>query len=80
MVTVYKMEKKDDSGNILVELRGLSTDSKPTSINGESILNGSEFLEIDTQALYLYDGENSEWLTPETPDDNEQTPDEPGEE
>ena len=80
MVTVYKMERKDDSGNIFVELRGLSTDSKPTSINGANILNGSEFLEIDTQALYLYDGENSEWLTPTTPDDNEQTPDEPGEE
>ena len=80
MVTVYKMIRKDDSGNILVELRGLSEDTKPTSINGESILNGSEFLEIDTQARYLYDGTNSEWLTPTTPDDNEPTPDEPGEE
>lgn len=80
MVTIYKMVRKELNGDVLVELRGLSTDTKPTTINGGAIINGSEFLEIDTQALYLYDGENTEWLTPTEPEDNEQTPDESGEE
>ena len=82
MVTIYKLESADNlgTGKFLVKLRGLSGDDKPTSINGGAIINGSEFLEIDTQTLYLYDGENGEWLTPETPDDNEEPPAEPGEE
>ena len=44
--------KKDD----IVELRGLSTDEKPTNYG-----NGSIFLEIDTGKLYLFDAENQEW-------------------
>ena len=40
-----------------VELRGLSTDTKPT----ENIDNGSTYIEIDTGKIYLYDGENQQW-------------------
>lgn len=61
MVTVYKMEKKEDTGDILVELRGLEDDSKPTSINGGKIENGSTFIEIDTGDVYIYDLENETW-------------------
>lgn len=59
----------------LCELRGLSTDTKPTSIQNGTIENGSEFKEIDTGDVYLYDLENKEWdniTTPEeTPASNE---------
>lgn len=40
-----------------VELRGLSTDPKPT----EGIENGSIFIEIDTGKFFMYDGENQLW-------------------
>lgn len=43
------------------ELRGLSTDEKPTEINGKKVDNGSTFIEIDTGKLYFYDLENEEW-------------------
>ena len=61
MVTVYKMEKKENTGDILVELRGLEDDVKPTSINGGKIENGSTFIEIDTGDEYMYDLENTTW-------------------
>ena len=64
MVTIYKLEKADvkDGGKFLVELRGLSTDDKPETINGGEIVNGSAFIEIDTQKISFYDEENEEWI------------------
>ena len=41
-----------------VTLFGLSTDSKPT---GDTVGNGSCFLEMDTGKAYFYDAENSQW-------------------
>lgn len=63
MVTIYKLEKADisEGGKFLVELRGLADDEKPTSINGGKIENGSSFIEIDTQKIAFFDGENNEW-------------------
>lgn len=43
------------------ELRGKSTDEKPTTINDKVIDNGSAFIEIDTGKVYLFDSENQEW-------------------
>lgn len=40
------------------DLRGLSTDTKPT---GSQIPNGSSFLEMDTGSVYFWDKENSQW-------------------
>ena len=56
MTTVYRKEGavKDKQE---VELRGLSTDEKPT----EDIVNGTVFVEIDTGKIYMYDLENEEW-------------------
>lgn len=51
MITIYS--KTENS----VELRGLSTDTKPT----ENIDNGSVFIEIDTGKLYMFDAENQLW-------------------
>ena len=45
----------------LMELRGLSTDEKPTEISNTSIDNGSVFIEIDTGKLYMFDLDSEEW-------------------
>ena len=44
-----------------LEFRGLSTDTKPTQIDGKDIPNGTLFIEIDTGKVFLYDLENEEW-------------------
>lgn len=64
MITIYKIEKVNIKPNdyfISAEIRGLSTDEKPTIVNGKKIDNGSVFIEIDTGDVYLYDAENEEW-------------------
>ena len=69
MITIYKIENinREKTGNnakedfILAELRGLSTDGKPTQIKGKGIENGSAFIEINTGKFYLYDKENEQW-------------------
>lgn len=63
MVTIYKVEAntmKNDQ-NMEVELRGLSTDTKPTTIKGSPIGNGSVFIEIDTGKVFMYDLSNQTW-------------------
>lgn len=67
MVTIYDIKRndlKEDKSYILCELRGLSTDTKPTQIENDIVENGSTFIEIDTQDVYIYDGENEEWVIP----------------
>jgi CRISPR/Cas system CSM-associated protein Csm4 (group 5 of RAMP superfamily) len=67
MITISKNENTKIKGNdryILVELRGLSTDEKPTVYDEEIdsyIDNGSTFIEIDTGKIYFYDLENEQW-------------------
>lgn len=50
MITVYA--KKDK----VLELRGLSTDTKPTDVG-----NGSIYICIDTGDMYMFDSANKEW-------------------
>ncbi len=46
-----------------VTVYGLSTDEKPYSTDsGNSIPNGSKFIEMDTKKVYMFDAENSQWL------------------
>lgn len=64
MITIYKTEKiniKPDDYFISAEIRGLSTDEKPTIVNGKKIDNGSIFIEIDTGKLFFFDLENEQW-------------------
>lgn len=64
MVSTYKIENtklRPDGDYVSVELRGLSTDEKPTTLDEKKIDNGSIFIEIDTQKIYFYDLENEEW-------------------
>ena len=61
MVT-YKHRKlvgKVDGQDVYdVEAYGLSTDEKPMG----GIANGSLFVEMDTGAMFFYDGESKSWL------------------
>lgn len=50
MITVYA--KKDK----VLELRGLSTDTKPTDVG-----NGSIYIEIDTGSIYMFDENGKQW-------------------
>ena len=64
MITIYdikKVKKQNATIKFLVELRGLSTDSKPTTIENGIVENGSSFLEIDKGDLYLYDLVGQQW-------------------
>lgn len=64
MVTIYKndnIKNTEDGQTIYAELRGMSTDTKPTTIGNKKIGNGSVFVEIDTQKILFFDAENEAW-------------------
>ena len=70
MISLYKIESKkvtpsdnfkQDDERLSLEIRGLSTDTKPTTIGSKPIDNGSVFIEMDTGTVYLYDLENQSW-------------------
>lgn len=55
------MIKRIPCGHISLYL-GLSTDTKPVDSGlKENDLNGSVFYEMDTQKVFMYDEEGSEW-------------------
>ena len=70
MISIYKIEeskvspsdnfKKNDE-RVSVEIRGLSTDDKPTSVGAKGIDNGSVYIELDTGKVFLYDLEQETW-------------------
>jgi len=64
MVSIYKIDNTRltmEGKRVSAELRGLSTDEKPTTINRSTIENGSSFIEIDTGKVYLYDIDSETW-------------------
>lgn len=65
MITIYKIENEvstPEGDYISTELRGKSTDTKPTDeYKGKKIGNGSVFIEIDTGKLYFFDGDTKTW-------------------
>ena len=58
MVTAVKTQKFRADGAQMVELYGLSVDTKPT----RDIVNGSSFVEMNTGKIFLFDEENAQWL------------------
>lgn len=70
MISIIKTDKirtnKNVSENegefVTVEMRGLSTDTKPTEFDGRNIDNGSIFVEIDTGSIYFYDLDSEQWM------------------
>lgn len=64
MITIHTIENTrimPTEDRISVELRGLSTDEKPTEVANKKVDNGSTFIEIDTGKIYFYDLENEQW-------------------
>ena len=64
MLTIRKEENQPLRGgedSIFVEIRGLSTDDKPTEYYDKEIGNGSTYIEIDTGKIYMYDADTEEW-------------------
>lgn len=64
MITIYKndnIKNTNEGQTIYAELRGMSTDTKPTTIGNKKIGNGSVFVEIDTQKILFFDAENEAW-------------------
>ena len=64
MVSIYKTENTRftlEGKKATLELRGLSTDEKPTTISRVIVDNGSSFIEIDTGKLFLYDLDSQTW-------------------
>lgn len=50
------------TGGVKYSFYGLSSDTKPTgSVDGEVILNGSTFYEMDTKKVSMFDQENQIW-------------------
>lgn len=64
MVSIIKTnyETTNKSGKYFIgDLGGLSTDEKPTQIDGMKVGNGCTYLEIDTGKIFFYDLENEQW-------------------
>lgn len=64
MISIYKTDNikiGEEETIIYGELRGLSTDTKPTEIDDKTIGNGCVFIEIDTGKLFFFDGASKTW-------------------
>ena len=64
MTTIYSTQqfrKNEEKEFITVELRGLSTDTKPTEIDNRYVDNGSVFIEINTGKIFFYDLDSETW-------------------
>lgn len=64
MISIYSnvnLKTRGERDYSTFELRGLSTDEKPTEIGGKKVDNGSIFVEIDTGKIFFYDLESEEW-------------------
>lgn len=46
----------------VIELRGLSTDTKPLKKDYPYLGNGSTMLEMDTAKVFMYDATNDRWI------------------
>lgn len=61
MVTLNRVGGTDIERS--AEFYGKSTDIKPTvDANGQPLVNGSVFVEIDTSEVYFYDEATQTWL------------------
>lgn len=67
MITITKTDNikvlsaKTNERQVVAELRGLSTDTKPENIGDIIIDNGSIFIEIDTGNIYMYSLDTKTW-------------------
>ena len=57
MITDAAQNTITASGLPVAQLRGLSTDTKPTTVQ-----NGSTFIEMDTGNVYMFDLDGDQWV------------------
>ena len=43
------------------DLRGLTTDTKPTAANGDNVPHGSTWVNMDDGSAYMYNKNNDTW-------------------
>lgn len=66
MITLHGNCTSPTDGKAILELRGLSTDEKPTEEFADfPIANGSTFYEMNTGALFMFNADNAEWIEQE---------------
>ena len=73
MISITKTDSvktTEENYYITAELRGLSTDTKPTTIGDKTIDNGSVFIEMDTGKIYFYNLDSQTWVEFGGSDDN----------
>ena len=58
-VTIARMDRGEFGEPVEFDLKGLSTDQKPSQIEGMPVSANSLFLELDTGNFYYFDG--TEW-------------------
>lgn len=59
----YETENKYFLNNayIKVSITGLSTEVKPTQIEGKPLWNGSTYFAIDTSKVYMWSMQDQQW-------------------
>lgn len=57
----YLYDRIIDGNRHLVRVAGLSTESPPTTRNGEKLASGSQFWQVDTGLLQMFDSTNGQW-------------------
>ena len=55
-ITIHSISNVDGDAEKTYEFCGLSTDTKPTEVDGKDIEVNSLFLELDTGDFYYFDG------------------------
>lgn len=61
MISIF--EVVDFNSKYLLKLVGLSSDEKPIKrYDSQLLMNGSGFLEMDTNKQFIYDEKNQKWL------------------
>lgn len=63
-MTYELVQTNKDNGvdYVKVEIEGLSTETKPTQVEGRPLWNGSTYFELDTRKVYFWSMLNEEWL------------------
>lgn len=68
MISISQLKASTKGSTYIIgEIRGLSTDTKPTKVSGKTEIDGKEvsngcvFIEMDTSKVYFYDAQNDQW-------------------
>lgn len=64
MISIYQNRNMSTTGEgeeKEIQIRGLSTDTKPTTLGDNDMPNGAIFLEINTGKIFFFDGDSKTW-------------------